>query len=219
LKIVRESWVSLAALLVFLIMAIPSGAWATSVFIDNYSFETPVITTPGGWSSSLPGWTKSGGTSGVYYAGAPYFPAGAPDGHNVGLVHSGTIYQLLAETIQANHEYTLGVYVGRAIGTPAYTVQLAARDSGGVDHILTQTTSTASLHSFDYVQLSYLANTQYAGDQLKIILTSETVSGTENDFDKVTLSDVFVPTPSTALLLGSGLMGLTFLRRRHRAHR
>lgn len=201
-------------------MVIPTGAWAITVPITiiNPSFEDvspsppltygQAITTVTGWT--LTGSDGSGG--GTWYPNAAYCPLGVPDGHNALFLGTGSASQLTqpTDTIQLGYQYNLGVYVDRASGQYAYSLMLEAEDSHGVDHPLATITDTASYRAFNYIQLDYTADSQYVGDRLKIVLSSQNWT---NSFDQVTLSSSSpVPAPSTLLLLSSGLLGLTFLR-------
>jgi hypothetical protein len=199
--------------LVALMMAVPISGWATPITIANYSFEAQTFAYGKYTTQSITDWTKGAGISGVWYPPTSYFPSGAPDGDNIAFLHSASISQLITATVHTGYTYTLGFDVGHCLGNPTYTVQLVAYD-GTTDHVLAQSSGTSTYRSFEYLDFHYTADSTYNGDQLKIILTS---SDQETDFDNITLSYTHNPTPSTFLLLGSGLMGLAFLRRRYLA--
>jgi hypothetical protein len=217
---VKNLWklqVLLALFLVGLSMVFPAGASATIIYPTNYSFEDPVLAI-NSYTSTTPGWTKTGAGGGIDDYGWAY--PSIPNGVNYAFLANGTLSQVLTQTVQANHKYTLDVYVGRYYTTtPTYTVKLVARDGGGVDHVLAQTpASLAAYRVFNLVELSYtaLAGDPYLGDHLKIILSS---TGQENNFDDVTIKDLSVPAPPTLLLLSSGLVGLAFMRLRRKARK
>jgi len=202
MKKLRKSFKLAAAVFLVVALIIPSGAWAASVFINNPSFE-----------NYLTGWTLSG-LGGTWAPASYVYPSGIPDGVRVAWLHAGSLSQTLTgNTVQAGHQYDLGVWIAQYGGSPTYTVQLVSTD-GINDHVLATVSGTAQYRVFNQVTLSFAATNQYLGETLKIKLAN---SGNENDFDMVTLSDTLVPTPSTLLLLGSGVTALIFIRRRRKS--
>jgi len=199
-----------------LMLAIPVSVWAGSIPINNPSFES------GGTGSTIPGWNKdSGAVIGIYSPSA--FPS-VPDGYYVAYVTGASMSQVLTATVHHGYQYSLDFFVGGIFPDdfPSYTVQLAARDGGGVDHVLNQYSGTAPSHTFNHIFLSYTADSTYDGDLLKIIVSSPV---NETNFDMFSLSYTepppppppLTPIPSTLLLLGSGLLGISLLRRRRKA--
>lgn len=214
--------------LAVLVMAFPVSGWATTVIIPitNSSFENVsphAPLSPNGAVGYVVGWQGGGGTwyaTSSYYPTSPsypYYPNIVPDGHNVAYLGNTSISQLVSAYVQVGHQYDLNVWVGDPYTAASqYTVALVATDIHGADTTLTFSSGAPPTHHFAEVQLQYIATSQFAGDQLKIVLTS--TSNHEVDFDKVSLTDTSsVPTPSTLLLLGSGLFGLGFLRLRRKA--
>lgn len=209
-KKLQVSWlVALASL----ILTLPVSVWAGSIPIDNPSFENRV-------GGDVPGWTKDTGVViGIYSPSA--FPS-VPDGTYVAYVTAASMSQVLTATVHDGYQYILDFYAGGIFpyNYPSYTVKLAARDGGGVDHVLDQYSGTAPSHTWEHKFIHYTADSTYDGDFLKIIVSSP---GSETNFDMFSLSytepppPLLTPIPSTLMLLGSGLLGVSLLRRRRKA--
>jgi hypothetical protein len=221
-----------ASLLV--VLGFAGGASATSITVNNPSFEALVLPCAGGPScfsaiGDIPDLVTSGRTSTFKPStglGGEF--TSIPNGVNVAAISDqggpGSIFQALTATVQANTLYTLDVSVGARADFPfsQYTVALEA---GG-----TVLTSDSSLNpaagSFlpDTVTFSSGPAPPTLGQQLDIAIsaTGPSVLGAaaQADFDEVLLdaSPSTVPEPGTLLLLTTsciGLLAYRCFRRRH----
>lgn len=206
------------------LMIVPQGqVRAASIFIANHSFESPPITDPSGFTTISSGtsnnWTFAGGSvqgflnPGIaetatpgdhFYGTSPTLP----NGNQVAWSNGGTISQTLSATLQANTKYTLGAFVGRRFGEsfPGYNIQLLA----GTTVLASSGSSvTPTAGTFAPVTVSYTSGSSGSliGQALKISLTSS--SGSQTNFDLITLDASPIPEPSAMLgLLGFGLLGI-----------
>lgn len=205
------------------LMIVPQGqVRAASIFIANHSFETPIITDLSGvldtGISTTGNWTFAGGMNqgfinpglgennvpGFWYGPSPTLP----NGNQVAWSNGGTISQTLSATLQANTKYTLGAFVGRRFGEnfPGYNIQLLA----GTTVLASSGSSvTPTAGTFAPVTVSYTSGSSGSliGQALKISLTSS--SGSQTNFDLITLDASPIPEPSAMLgLLGFGLLGI-----------
>lgn len=205
------------------LMIVPQGqVRAASIFIANHSFETPVITDLSGildtGMSTTGNWTFAGAMNqgfinpgvgendvpGFWYGPSPTLP----NGNQVAWSNGGTISQTLSATLQANTKYTLGAFVGRRFGEnfPGYNIQLLA----GTTVLASSGSSvTPTAGTFAPVTVSYTSGSSGSliGQALKISLTSS--SGSQTNFDLITLDASPIPEPSAMLgLLGFGLLGI-----------
>lgn len=207
--------------------AVPATAVATPILITNPSFETPDCDIAGNCNNpsfstgSFDGWTVSSGSGGVFDPGlfAATSAAGyaAPDGDQVGWSNSGTLSQVLTETLRANTTYMLTIDVGRRPDTafPGYEVSLFA---GGVLLALFDESDFApASNSFVTGSLTFtaLASDPNLGQALEIRLHSQ---GVQTNWDDVRLDAVTdaVPEPGVVGLMALGLLSFAGrFRRRH----
>lgn len=212
---------------IFLVLAVLSWAvvfygqpaLANPLTVLNPSFEDPVITTPGS-TSPIVDWSVTGNTN-TFRPTAAQFPAGVPDGVNDAAIgpFSGTIFQVLAATLQANTTYTLKVDVGVRADFPfsGYEVELIAATSG--DILVADGSLNPAPGTFltDTLIFNSGPSPVQLGQNLKILLLAPDNSGQVN-FDNVRLDAVgpstAVPIPPAGWLLGSGLLGLIGLRKK-----
>ena len=195
---------------------------ATPITIDNSSFEDTggVVLSDGGFTtdgSGLPGWTIGPLTGSVgLFKPAGIFFSSIPDGEHVAYSHGPDISQLLSATLTANTRYTLTVGVGDANNTPfgGYNIRLLA---GGLT--LAEDSNSLLPPNGEFltstVVFDALPGDPRIGQSLEIVLDSFSL---ETSFDLVTLDasaiNGVVPEPTTLLLLGLGLAGLGFAKRR-----
>jgi len=173
-------------------VGVPATAFADWVPIQNPSFESPVRLACS-FGGNVPGWSVITGNwnPGIGDQCAPLngFPAGVPDGAQVGFVNhlNNPVIQVLAEVLQANKEYTLLVEVGRrSDGFPMidYAVRLVAngmilaQDADELEPA--QGTFLTSVVSFVAP-----ANHPALGMPLEIHLVN--IAGPQADFDNVRL--------------------------------
>jgi hypothetical protein len=211
-KLSTAGWLAVMGLALALVINAP--AFATSITINNYSFETPTLSDGSATTGGISGWTFTAGSGGVWNPTTTDYFGGAPDGQNVAYVFQApaTLSQITSASVTPNYQYSLQVYVGSDRGAaPTYTIQLVAK--GVTDVILATASGQPPTGSFALVNLpTYMATdpNQY-GKPLEIRLISSTW---RLHFDDVKLDGTLVPLPSTVLLLGSGLVGLLAWRRR-----
>jgi hypothetical protein len=200
-------------------------AWAaaTDVPVVNPSFEADVtgsgtfpVLVPQGWAVLDPNGILDGGddsTGVVNPTGTTFFPAGAPDGNNLGFIFLSqqieggevSLRQILSSTLQANTRYTLTVQVGNIAsgsgsnnvfydldGFPGYRVELLANGQ-----VLSTDINTLSIPEGECrmatVQFTTGATHPQMGQPLEIRFTnlnqrfSAEDPGIEVDFDDVHL--------------------------------
>lgn len=171
------------------IMAIPLPVSATSILIDNHSFEEPQLY-KGAWNYEIPGWTIIG-TAGVWNPqvgqSSLEFVEGIPDGEQVAWSegpNEGGIIQNLSVTLTEGYKYTLTVWVG---GRPSYSNKhYAVILAGGAD--LNSQTGVNIENEWNKVTVTYTAQPGdlNAGQQLAIKLMNSD-GAPQLNFDKVEL--------------------------------
>ncbi len=201
-------------------LGLPAQLEAYSITINNAGFESPAT---GFVDANTPtGWTEGGtGGTGVWNLNVvtPYWNEPAPEGSQVAFLSdnvsgpgsgsSSTLTQLVG-SVAANTIYTLSGQVGHPVPFP--TVYTAALLAG---------TSTAAMVAGLGPQGSFAPFTVvfdssifpfYVGQPLSIQLGSFTA---QTAFDDLFLQAEGIPDGGlTALLLGLGLTGLGWMRRR-----
>ncbi|MFM6061995.1 MAG: PEP-CTERM exosortase interaction domain protein, partial [Microcystis panniformis] len=197
---------------------------AASIFIANHSFENPIAPQKGTTGfytiNSSPvvigGWLNERATGAQQGVLDPtksqnltkldrfYNLQPVPDGVQVAYSNGGTISQTLSETLRANKQYTLGVYVGRrkVQGFPGYNIELLA----GNTVLASNNSINPTAGTFAHVTVNYSSgnSSPLIGQALTIRLTS---LGNQTNFDNITLDASTIPEPSAMLgLLGFGLL-------------
>jgi hypothetical protein len=207
--------------MISIIFCFQGVAWADniSLAVQNPSFEADTLAA-GTWNASITGWSVTGVT-GTWYPTGDYFPIGSyyeavPDGNQIAYSNGGLISQTLTDILLPNTGYILKVDVGSRADTPfpGYTVALYAGEN-----LLASDGSVIPARGYwQEIDVPFMstATTAGIGENLKIVLTS---FGAQTTFDNVRLDDAAIPIPPSAILLGSGLLGLVGLggwRRRSR---
>lgn len=198
------------------VLLMPVMSQAMLVHIENPGFETDYLG-DGSWQHSISGWTLEG-IAGIYNPTDDKFSESIPEGENVGFTNDyASLYQELEYVLLPNTQLTLTVDVGWRLdhGSVLYEIDLLA---GG--NLLASTTNPElSQGGFVTSVTTYTVSDSNPLLGLPVaIRLSNTVSGSQVSFDNVSLTNDSlvgaVPEPSTLIGLGSGLMGLAFLRRK-----
>ena len=191
-------------------------AHADNIAINNPSFESPVQVAGVYNEGSVDGWTLKGNDGGVWYpVTGSYFTGPVPDGNQILYLDGGSVSQTLSSVLTGGDTYTLSIDVGhRSDGSWSsdYTIALLAGSitlvsGGGFD-------PGAGLWGAYTLSYTATAGSPSLGQSLAVELSLN--SGSQTDFDNVTLSAAAapVPLPSAFLLFGPGLVGLAAIRRR-----
>lgn len=195
---------------------------ATPIPINNYSFENPSVS-PGGWTQGqgIPGWDTNNCYNSGEWCGVISGYGTASEGNNADWVqYIGWISQDLNATLQPDYTYTLSVSVGHRSGFPLDPeIQLLAGGNVLIDKILADPEKPVD-GAYSIITLTYQSGQNVTPNQyLTINLMNTGSSGvwSQPHFDNVTLDaspSPPIPEPSTFLLLGAGLVGVGFLRKR-----
>ena len=204
---------SLLVLAIYLpIMA--SSAFATSIPVANYSFETN-----NGFNNfcggscefstglAIPGWNSSAG-SGQWITGGYAGNPNAFDQSTLAYSNGGSIWQDVT-TAATGTTYTLQVEILHRTDYPADA--LVKLQVGGIS-VATATGTDLGPGTWSNYTATYTATAADAGQTVTILLQSY---GAQGDWDYVRLdgSNGTTPEPASMLLLASGA-GLAALRRR-----
>jgi hypothetical protein len=182
--------------------------------LSNPSFELPECPNDGDYvTGQADGWNLGGGSLGVANPTSAWFGPEAHDGQNVGYANDGCdFYQVVSgETFQDNLTYTLSVYVGRPeLEGSGGSVRIQIRDTVLDDPVVFQEFSIPENHQWYLCSVSYTAMSANEGHGIGISL--RTVSGTQLEYDDVTLTKT--PEPATMGLLLAGGLALAYRRKR-----
>ncbi len=225
--------VLLALALVVSVMGAPAGA--TNLPVVNFSFEdTPAgstftsVSDGSQFMRAISGWNTNNGTSFPFNGTARMSSNQYADtwwqGNNVAYVTvsatktSSYISQEIAGySLTAGHLYTLSALVGRRLDNATgfdirYGLELVA---GG--HSLANISGSLDPGAHTLASLQFLAEAgnPYLGEPLEIRLWGYGTRGQSN-FDAVTLTNVVVPIPGSAVLMLSGLFGMSLVGWRFR---
>jgi hypothetical protein len=193
-----------------------SSLMATSIFVDNFSFEADGSCGPFVCGAAPMKWTGSGG--GAFATFTPGVGDTAPqDGANVAIVQAGNLSQKLTALLTAGTAYTLKVAVGSGNEGDISTYAVSLETETGT--VLSTFNTAVPTHTLTTVTVNYtaLAGNPHLGERLVIRLAG-TPTNTANQawFDNVRLDGTAtIPEPSTIFLSGMafGLLALLKLCR------
>ena len=218
-----------------------SSALATPISIVNPGFEDPTLGQNEFTASACsrffdlgrqvrstseiaPGWTITG-SSGVANRGTAAFSSlSTPEGENAAYLNTrnsgtgSTISQQLGSVLQQG-AYTLSADIGNPLNAalPGWSLQLWA----GGNQLDSTEAGSPDADSFVAASLIVIVGAANAnlGSQLEIRLVSNDGTAGRVAFDNVQLNEVLsgspVPEPTTAVLFGIGIMGLSYASRPH----
>ena len=209
---------------ILVLVSTTSPAFANSIPIQNFSFETTnPLTIPCGTGCAynngpIPGWTTTGVQQGTWQPSSAYFTS-VPDGSLVAYSNGGTISQTLSASLAANTLYDLTVAVGNRLDAAqgyatTYIIQLFAGNT--LLNSITGSNTIIPLGTFMDVSFNYLSGVTLPAGNLSIVLSSV---GPQSDFDNVrltatsTVTSVAEPGSLTLLAAGLGLALFVFRRR------
>lgn len=201
-------------------LALSTAAHALPISITNAGFESPVLT-DGAQSTSATGWTRFGSVNFINPTTA-LFPGEAYEGQNVALFTGGATLTQLMGTI-AYGTYVLSAALGDPLGASLSGLTLSLRR--GTTFLSPTSTSFAppldggySIYTRVYEVTPDNANGTLFGQQFNIFALVSS-GGSQVAMDDVQLD--FTPAaavaePAGLALLGIGLAGLGWVRRRSR---
>jgi hypothetical protein len=216
-----------AVVAVFLGLAAP--AWAATVTINNFSFETPVLGFGNFTVNTIPNWTVVTDPVGVYNPNT--FSVSVPDGSNTAYANPGGEFFQDVGPLVANSTYTFGVFVGERndIGLPTYTIQLLDATTSTVFASGIPSPPAAGhfvLSNLTFDSAGFASN---VGDNIRIEFSAAASNNplTQVNFDDVTLGysadsttgPAPVPEPASLTLIALGLAGGLTRHRRRRLSR
>jgi len=196
----------------------------SAIPIVNFSFELPVLGTPGGFTASVPGWVATG-TEAVFQPAIAGQANAIPDGVQVlalGFGSPGSVSQDTGVALAPNTTYTLSLDVLRRndAGFSSYTIALFA----GATLLASQSTPVVpTAGNFLPDTLIYNSTALPPVGNLTVQLSADGgiagVGAGQADFDNVQLTagssaNGGAPEPSALVLGGLGLLPIFLLRRR-----
>src|ERR1035437_13605 len=195
-------------------------AFASPIYVDNYSFETPPI---GGFptncgtgcnysTAAIPGWSGTAVSAGQWQTGGLYISADPAGGPTSAFVNDHLISQTVGPTVSAGLVYTLLVDIGlRTDGGFGGTADLLING-----HTYFATGTTPNPGNWSQFTATYTGLAADVGKPITIELRGQGVDAQgvnhQGNFDNVQLSGV--PEPASFLLIGSALLALKAFRRR-----
>jgi hypothetical protein len=235
----RMKWNAFAVLLTLALAAAPG--FASPITVANFSFETlpggglPISCNTGtgtgcsfdlpSVAAAIPSWTANDPTvSGQLQPGTPangFFNTlsnGPTSAYvNAPTVGQGMISQTVLPVVALGVTYTLLVDIGARLDT-TFAIFNGSADLLINGNVIAATGLTPVVGTFGTFTATYTGLAADVGDAITIQLRS---NGRQGNFDNVRLSDSTVPTgagvpePASFLLIGSALLALTAIRRRH----
>ena len=220
----------LKAALVVAVLGLPLQVQAYSITILNAGFESPITTTT---FSPADNWTITAGgagQAGVWnivdwepipggYWGNTTPPNTPPEGKQIGFLSLGPdpgipsgMSQVLSGKLQANTKYNLSGFVGHPLGFATLTQWTVSLYAGlGLLGTISGNGPEADFAKFNLSVDSTLFPL-LVGQNLEVRLESNKA---QTGFDRLSLAANAVPDGGvTALLLGMGMTGLSWMRRR-----
>ena len=228
----------LSRLVLLLSLSLASSALAAPIDITNPGFEDPTLEqnqfTASACSpfrdfgcsarttdSIAPGWTVMGSSGVANWGDAAFSPLSTPAGDNAAYINTtgsgkgSSVTQQLGSVLEV-WAYTLSAEVGDPLNVdlPSWSPELWA---GGAQIGSATDTSTPSGDTFSAVVVVVLGGSPNLGSLLEIRLVSNDGAAGRVAFDNVELdadlTGSAVPEPTTAVLFGLGIMGLTYAGR------
>ena len=214
---------TLCSVLTVIALGLAGNVQAYPIAIVNPSFESPDTTSV---DHTVTGWTQGGiGGSGVwdieaYDPGPPFWTVDAPDGSQVAFLsdapapgNASTLTQELTTLVAANTTYSLSGYVGHPVG---FSTIYAATLYFGLTPVASTGPSTGPEGMFAPFNVVFDSTFTpgLVGEHLRIELLSVSA---QTAFDAISLEAETAAVPDgglTALLMGIGMTGLGWLRKR-----
>jgi hypothetical protein len=178
-----------------------AGTTNGPVAVQDNSFETPALTSPGGWTSSAPpGWTLTG-QGGVFLPTVGTQVISIPDGRQVAWLYNGSLFQDLGVAVDQSATYQLNLSVGTQFGYPAptdsYQVFLVA--GGATGTVIAQASGTLQANT-SWVPISISGHGAGSGN-LGVLIKA---TGGDPLFDNIQVQSSGAQAPPTLLAtLGS----------------
>ena len=230
----------LSRLILLLSLSISSSAFAAPIAITNPGFEDPSLGQNQFTASACslyrdfgcsertaetiaPGWTIMGSSGVANWGDSAFSPLSTPEGDNAAYINTrnsgmgSSITQQLGSVLEEG-AYTLSAEIGNPLNAElaSWSLELWAGGTqiGSTSDAVTPSTDTFSSVDFVVVILGGNAN---LGSLLEIRLVSNDGAAGRVAFDNVQLdadlSGSSVPEPTTAVLFGLGIMGLSYAGR------
>jgi hypothetical protein len=127
----------------------------SAIAVQNPSFETPALTTAGGWTSTAPaGWTLTG-QGGVFLPKLVSQVASVPDGKQVAWLFNGSLFQDLGVAVDPTKTYQLNLSAGTEFDYPAASngYQITLVSGGAAGTVIAQSSGTLQAKA-DWVPIS-----------------------------------------------------------------